>query len=93
MHDLYHFGLKGAFMYRLYNILGSAGIDSVSVSPNPSSSEGKEYLFEYHCTKPISTAQKDEAKGVLDTLIASLEVSDPEGILTEVQAERDSITD
>lgn len=80
-------------MYKLYNILGNAGIDEVEIIPNPSPSTGKEYLFQYHCSKTISTTQKNEAKTVLDDLITTLTISDPNGELSAVTAERNSIQD
>ena len=78
---------------RLYSILGDAPITNTVVSVNPSPTDGQEYIFTVTMEKTISTAKRNEAASVLDAVIAALTISDPDGLLAEVQAERDRIAD
>lgn len=78
---------------RLYSILGDAPIVNTEVTENPSPEEGKEYVFTITMEKKISTAKRDEAASVLNAVITALTISDPEGLLADVQAERARIAD
>lgn len=78
---------------RLYSILGDASIVNTEVTVNPSPAEGQEYIFTVTMEKRISTAKRDEAANVLDSVISALIISDPEGQLADVQAERNRIAD